>query len=196
VARHEILMEVVTLIGTAKRPSAGRRVLRASVPAALLAAVLVVAGTAGATLAAPGGQSDFAAIRAATAEFHDLSTAQAAGYGLLPGCYEHADGGMGIHYVRGDLLGDGAIDPLTPEALVYEPLPNGKLRLVAVEYVTFASHWASPPVLFGQQFSFEEAPNEFNVPVDFYELHVWLWQPNPSGMFYEWNPRVSCAYAD
>jgi hypothetical protein len=160
--------------------------------------VLVVASTAGAALAAPGGQSGFAAIRAATAQFHDLSTAEAAGYGLLPGCFEHADGGMGIHYVRGDLVGDGTVDPLTPEALVYEPLPNGKLRLVAVEYVVIKDAWqgAQPPSLFGQTFSFEPAPNEFNVPADFYELHVWLWQPNPNGMFYEWNPMVSCANAD
>lgn len=181
------------MIGRVNRTSAGSRVLRASV----LAAVLVVAGTAGVTLAAPGGQSGFAAIRAATAQFHDLSTAEAAGYGLLPGCFEHADGGMGIHYVRGDLVGDGTVNPLTPEALVYEPLPNGKLRLVAVEYVVIKEAWqgAQPPSLFGQTFSFEPAPNEFNVPADFYELHVWLWQPNPSGTFYEWNPMVSCANA-
>ena len=103
-----------------------------------------------------------------------------------------------IHYVRGDLVGDGTLNPLTPEALVYEPLPNGKLRLVAVEYVVIKDAWqgAEPPSLFGQEFSLEPAPNEFNVPADFYELHVWLWQPNPSGMFYEWNPRVSCANAD
>ena len=161
---------------------------------ALFASLLIVASTAGSAMAAPGGQATFAAIRAATAAFHDLSTAQAAGYGLLPGCFEHADGGMGVHYVRGDLVGDGTIDPLTPEALVYEPLPNGNFRLVAVEYVVIKDAWngAEPPSLFGQTFSFEPAPNEFNVPADFYELHVWLWQPNPSGMFYEWNPRVSC----
>ena len=166
------------------------RVLRA----ALVASLLTAAGTAGSALAAPGNQPDLAAIRAATAAFHDLSTAQAAGYGLLPGCFEHANGGMGVHYVRGDLLGDGTVNPLTPEALVYEPLPNGKFRLVAVEYVVIKDTWtgAQPPELFGHQFSLEPAPNEFNVPVDFYELHIWLWQPNPSGMFYEWNPRVSC----
>ena len=161
---------------------------------AIVASLLIVASTAGSALAARGGQASFADIRAATAAFHDLSTAQAAGYGLLPGCFEHADGGMGVHYVRGDLVGDGVIDPLTPEALVYEPLPNGKLRLVAVEYVVIKDAWAGaqPPSLFGQQFSLEPYPNEFNVPADFYELHVWLWQPNPSGTFYEWNPRVSC----
>jgi hypothetical protein len=178
------------------RLSATSRALRT----ALLASLLIVASTAGSAMAAPGGQSSFAAIRAATAAFHDLSTAQAAGYGLLPGCFEHADGGMGVHYVRGapgDLVGDGVIDPLTPEALVYEPLPNGNFRLVAVEYVVIKDAWqgANPPSMFGQQFSLEPAPNEFNVPADFYELHVWLWQPNPNGMFYEWNPRVSCANA-
>jgi hypothetical protein len=26
----------------------------------------------------------------------------------------------------------------------------------------------------------------------FYELHVWAWKNNPSGMFTDWNPNVSC----
>ena len=26
----------------------------------------------------------------------------------------------------------------------------------------------------------------------FYELHVWAWRDNPSGVFVDWNPRVSC----
>jgi len=25
-----------------------------------------------------------------------------------------------------------------------------------------------------------------------YELHAWIWKNNPSGVFYEWNPKVSC----
>jgi hypothetical protein len=26
-------------------------------------------------------------------------------------------------------------------------------------------------------------------------LHVWLWKHNPSGMFADWNPNVTCKYA-
>ena len=25
-----------------------------------------------------------------------------------------------------------------------------------------------------------------------WDLHAWVWQPNPSGMFAEWNPKVQC----
>ena len=26
----------------------------------------------------------------------------------------------------------------------------------------------------------------------FYELHAWIWRPNPSGIFKDWNPSVTC----
>jgi hypothetical protein len=157
----------------------------------------VVSGLAALLLAtspvSAGGQSGLAGVRAATAAFHDLSVAEAAGYGLFPGCFAHPEGGMGVHYVQFDSVGDGAIDPLKPEALVYEPLRGGGTRLVAVEYIVIAATWSQPgpPTVLGQPLEFVDTPNEFGLP-PFYELHVWIWQPNPSGMFTEWNPRVSC----
>jgi hypothetical protein len=163
---------------------------------ALLAGLLGLVASVSPVLAAPGGQSSLAAVRAATAAYHDLATAEAANYGLFPGCFSHPlpDGGMGVHYVRFDQL-DGSIDPLAPEGLVYEPQRGGGLRLVAVEYIVPVAAWTGedPPELFGQTFSYEGAGNEFGI-FPFYELHVWLWQPNPNGMFYEWNPRVTCNY--
>lgn len=58
-------------------------------------------------------------------------------------------GGMGIHYVKNELVGDSVVDAASPEALVYEPRRSGRLRLVAVEYVVFQEAWdaahASPP---------------------------------------------------
>jgi hypothetical protein len=53
-----------------------------------------------------------------------------------------------------------------------------------------AAH-SSPPSLFGQTFGLVTIPNRYGLPPS-YELHAWLWKPNPSGMFYEWNPSVSC----
>lgn len=44
---------------------------------------------------------------------------------------------MGIHFVNGELVGDGAIDASAPEALMYEVNANGKLELIGVEYVVF-----------------------------------------------------------
>ena len=168
------------------------RLLRISLAAGLLSVAL---GTSP-SLAASGGQASLAAVRAATAAFHDLSAATAAGYGLFLGCFSNAAGGMGVHYVQFSSVGDGAVDPTKPEALVYEPLRGGGMRLVAIEYVVIAASWtgSAPPSVFGQQLEFVDSPNEFGLP-PFYELHVWLWQPNPTGIFTEWNPSVSCAAA-
>jgi hypothetical protein len=95
-------------------------------------------------------------------------------------------GGMGKHYVNPALL-DGSVDVANPEALLYEPGPNGQLNLVGVEYVIPRDAWTSaePPTLFGQQFTL----NAF----DLWALHVWVWKNNPSGLYAAWNPRVSCA---
>jgi hypothetical protein len=88
---------------------------------------------------------------------------------------------------------DGTLDPEHPEALVYEPEGNGKMRLVALEYVIFASAWpsSSPPSLFGHDFDFISAPNRFGLPA-FWALHAWIFKPNTSGLFFAWNPQVAC----
>jgi hypothetical protein len=82
-----------------------------------------------------------------------------------------------------------------PKRFVYEPMPNGRLRLVALEYIVFQAAWdaehSSPPELFGHTFMLVPAPNRFGIPA-FYQLHAWIWKDNPSGMFEMWNPRVHC----
>jgi hypothetical protein len=149
---------------------------------------------------AGGGLSD---ARAGTAPFHDLDAAIAAGYGRLVdaagvACIDNPAGGMGVHYVKGALVGDAAVNAATPEALVYEPQANGRLRLVAVEYVVFQAAWDavndSPPSLFGREFELISSTNRYGLPA-FYELHAWIWKSNPSGMFNDWNPNVTCAAA-
>lgn len=137
---------------------------------------------------------DLATLRAATARFQRFDVAKDAGYTYLfmNMCMEDngpaSAGGMGYHYVNTSLL-DAKVDVSTPEALLYEPGPNGQLHLVAVEYVIPKAAWTStqPPMLFGQTFKL----NAF----DLWALHVWVWDNNPSGMYADWNPRVSCANA-
>jgi hypothetical protein len=53
---------------------------------------------------------------------------------------------------------------------------------------------AAPPSLFGQRFTLIPLMNRYGLP-PFYELHAWIWNNNPSGMFNDWNPRVSCENA-
>ncbi len=135
-------------------------------------------------------------VRDATARFRDVATAVSEGYEPFLGCASGRDeGAMGIHYVNGDLLGDGALDPRNPESLVYEPQRNGRLRLVAVEYITFADAWnaenETAPVLEGHVLHLTGEPNRYGIPAHF-ELHVWAWQRNPVGTFADWNPLVSC----
>ncbi|HEV8402049.1 MAG TPA: hypothetical protein VGQ31_03355 [Candidatus Limnocylindrales bacterium] len=155
------------------------------------------------------GQSAVAAARAATARFHDLDAAKAAGYAVrvadLNGitCIDNpGTGAMGVHYLDPNLvpeLGDpsapAAVEAATPELLVFAPGSGDTERLVALEYLTIKASWdaqhAGPPSLFGQTFNETPAGNRYGLPA-FYSLHAWIWDPNPSDLFSPWNPRVTC----
>jgi hypothetical protein len=163
-----------------------------------LAAVPLLA--AGIAVAAGG----FDGAKPATARFHDLDKAIAAGYTFrLPELsgrtciVQPGQGAMGVHMVNTSLL-DATLDSTAPEALVYEPRNNGTLKLVALEYVVFKGAWeaahgvgAPPPSMFGRTFDFTGEPNRYGLPA-FYALHAWIWKPNPSGLLSPWNPRVEC----
>lgn len=130
-------------------------------------------------------------IRAATAQYQDVEVAIANGY--LPGpCVSGpSQGAMGVHFINASLLGK-EIDAEMPEALIYEPGHDGRMRLVGVEYITFAADWVNEvPVLEGHLLHYSGAPNRYGIPA-FYEIHVWAWRDNPDGTFADWNRRVSC----
>jgi len=163
-----------------------------------LAASLALSALVAATgFAAAGGQSDIAAVRQATVQYHDLQSALDDGYELFYVCTEEPGvGTMGQHFVKGSLVADPAVDPLQPEVLVYAPKRNGDYQLVAVEYVTLKPLWedafgATTPSIFGDEMEFVPEGNRYGLP-DFYERHLWLWQGNPTGLYFEWNPNVSC----
>jgi len=147
-------------------------------------------------------QDELAAVRQATARFHDVDAAIAAGYQLgyvngagvriITGCVAHPTAGaMGYHYFSKQLIDDNVIDVLRPEGLVYSPGPDGKLQLAAVEYVVPGAVSNPPgvsvaPTVFGREMV-------ILVPaVGFYTLHAWIWSNNPAGLFAHWSPRVSC----
>ena len=128
-------------------------------------------------------------VRAANDRFKDISVAVSEGYAPIP-CASGIDGGaMGVHYVNAKLIGD-AVDIKQPQAIMYEPMPDGKMQLVAVEYITSKG----PASLEGHLFNFNGAPNRYGLG-PFYELHVWAWKPNPHGAFADMNPNVSCEHA-
>jgi hypothetical protein len=101
---------------------------------------------------------------------------------------------MGLHFINGDLLNKGVIDPTRPTIVIYEPTENG-LKLIGADFLVFADAWnkknSSPPELMGQLFHLFETPNRFELPA-FYTLHVWAWKENPNGAFVNWHPNVQC----
>lgn len=140
---------------------------------------------------------DLATLRRATAGYHNIDAALEDGFLAPPpeACVAAPPGGMGFHYVNPAHM-DLTIDPTMPEAVLYEPMGNGKLRLVAVEFLVHGDSWdavnADPPSFAGQPFDPPSDRSATAPPGPFYTLHVWIWKNNPSGMFAPFNPRVSC----
>jgi hypothetical protein len=151
-----------------------------------MATMMVAAGSAAANAAE--GTSPFVDdVRQANDRFKDVAVAIEEGYEPIP-CASGAHGGaMGIHYVNGAYLENGELDISRPEAVMYEPQPDGSLELVAVEYISFDG----PASLGGHLFNHVGAPNRYGLP-EFYQIHVWAWRPNPHGTFADMNPDVSC----
>jgi hypothetical protein len=134
-------------------------------------------------------------VREATARYRDVRAAEADNYNLLFGCVSGAEwGAMGLHYVNLELAADGKLDPMRPEIVIYEPLPNGGRKIVGADYLVFAADWDASkgtPILNGQLMHLIDSPNRYGLPA-FYTLHVWAWKDNPNGAFVNWHPKVSC----
>ena len=182
-----------------------------------LLALIVLAGCGDSATAPDTGVSgQLAAVKRATEPYTSLDAATAAGYTAwspdpsAPNatCPSSAEGKMGYHRVNVALrggaadpaAGDANLDMLHPEMLLYQKQPDGTMHLVGVEYIVFKAAWervhgvgAAPPQVLGQPLlaSSHTFPGNAN-PIDHYELHVWVWTTNPLGMFYPWNPTVTC----
>lgn len=131
-----------------------------------------------------------AGLRQATAAFHQISAAEAAGWDVqATGCMElPGTGGMGEHYLNPGLM-DAVPEAFAPELLVYEPQKNGTLRLVAVEFAVPFTEWSQPDPP-----SIRGVPFHRNETFGLWVLHAWIWKNNPAGMFEDWNPVVSCEH--
>ena len=187
--------------------------------AALTATVCALAGAAsaaratedrtagGAGSAAPAGQdrtdrrgltkAQREVLREATQQFQDVRRALAAGY--LP--TEACTPGMGFHYAHPGRSGDRDIDPVRPEVLLYVPGRDGRPRLAGLEFFRADADGSlrtdqDRPTLFGNGFDGPMAghpmpPGAPPMPVH-YDLHVWLYMPNPDGVLATENPDVRC----
>jgi hypothetical protein len=127
-------------------------------------------------------------IRAATVSFHDLNEAVAAGYSRDGGsCMANPPaGGMGFHHANRSLM-DGTIEVRKPQILTYRRTADGEYELTGVEYVIPKDQWSDsePPRIMGQDLRSSSS-------LGLWYLHVWVWTPNPNGLFADWNPNVEC----
>lgn len=162
-------------------------------------------------------------VRAATLRFEDVDVALAEGYVPDPSgeCVTAAAhgmpaelGGMGIHYLRPDLLGLTVTEPrvdgtgthtdfINPAILLYEPQADGSLVLVGVENLVFQAAWEAagnegPPILAGRAWDYmvddpatpAEEAHHFEAH---YDQHLWF-RDNPNGNLEPFNPRVTCEH--
>jgi hypothetical protein len=136
--------------------------------------------------------AELASVRELAAGFTDIAAAQAAGYGerITPCWYHRENGGQGFHYGNPSLI-DGSLSLLEPELLMYEPREDGSLEFLAIEYIVPFAEWqqSEPPVILGRDLMRNEQ-------LELWVLHVWLGKDNPSGLYANWNPTVSCTHAD
>jgi hypothetical protein len=155
---------------------------------------LILSACAPAVMAKPNSNADLTEARHATVRYHNLDTALAEGFEpLFDECISHAEqGAMGFHYIHPARV-DGTLHLAEPEVLMYEQQADGQMKFIAVEYIVFEDDWSGsePPQFLGQTLQRKTAVGHHEVPA-FYEVHVWLWKPNPAGMFADWNPNVSC----
>jgi hypothetical protein len=189
--------------------------------------LLVAAGSA-AILALPtAALADTAAaveaVRKATERFADVNVALAEGYIPDPSghCVTAADeglpaelGGMGIHYLRPDLLQITATEPRvdgtgihtdfeTPSILLYEPQADGSLKLVGAESLVFRKAWeeagnTEPPVFAGRTWDAmaddpATEPDEAHGFEPHYDQHVWF-VGDPARALEPFNPAVTCEH--
>ncbi|HZY52389.1 MAG TPA: hypothetical protein VFE73_04070 [Reyranella sp.] len=111
-------------------------------------------------------------VRAANARFAEASAATAEGYTAIP-CVDGPDGAVtGVRYVNQRYFKDEVPAIGRPQALTYEPGDDGRLTLVAVEYITFKG----PARLENQPYRLVAAPNRFG-RTPFYDLLVWTGRP-------------------
>lgn len=165
-------------------------------------------------------------IKGIAEKYRDVNLAKAAGYTTDNKCvtaemlgHPAELGAMGLHYVRRDMLGlpptppppgSGRVsgsgthtDFREPAMLVYEPQPDGSLKLVAVENLVFAAAWhaksKAPPTFHGRAYQLlKDDPatkvDEAHGWQPHYEQHLWVFEENPKGTYSPFNPNISCKY--
>lgn len=148
--------------------------------------------------------------------YRNVAYAVSQGYVQASGCESNPTlGTMGYHYVNPRLLGltgpvNGRINGTgtytgvePPAILLYVPDGQGGLRLAGIEMLVFAAAWnaanAHPPMYRGREYNYmvddpaTTTRDEAHGFMPHYDLHIWLFDHNPSGLYAQWNPALSCS---
>ena len=96
------------------------------------------------------------------------------------------EGAMGIHFFNPAITD---IDPLNPPLLLYHLNEKGEYSLLGAEWFAPSAALPAAPSLFGQTFGGPMSGHGPDQP-EHYDLHAWLFETNPAGMFAEFNPDV------
>jgi hypothetical protein len=164
------------------------------------------------------------AVRIATERFRDVDVALAEGYvrDAADHCVTAAGeglppqlGGMGIHFLRPDLLGLTATEPRvdgtgthtdfeTPAILLYEPQADGTLMLVGAENLVFKKAWddagnTEPPVFAGRTWDYmEDDPatdaDEAHGFAPHYDQHVYFISDDAAAAVLPFHPAITCEH--
>ena len=142
-----------------------------------------------------GAGRQLAALKKSLAVYKDVAAAQADGFIPVSGCEVSDEGGMGVHYLNPVRVAQ-APDATKPAILLYAPSSDGTLRLLGAEWFQADADQdvttdADRPTLFDQPFNGPMPGHNPMMPVH-YDLHVWLYDSNPAGVFAPWNPSVDC----
>jgi len=136
-----------------------------------------------------------AQLRRDLAPYADVDRALADGFVPVSECTESPAGGMGVHYLH-PARAMAPVDASSPAILLYSPTRDGGLELIGAEWFQADADQdlatdTDRPSLWGRPFAGPMAGHEPGMPVH-YDLHVWLFDSNPAGVFAEWNTTVSC----
>lgn len=135
-----------------------------------------------------------ARLRQDLAPYKDVSRALADGFVPVSECTESPEGGMGVHFLH-PARAMAPVDPAKPAILLYSPTPTGYELMGAEWFAVDADQDLSThddrPSLWGRPFDGPMPGHDAAMPVH-YDLHVWLYDNNPAGIFAPWNPSTGC----
>jgi hypothetical protein len=187
-----------------------RRVAFAFISIAILVSTAVGVALARSSSLSP----ELQAVRAAVARYHSYNQALADGYSVAgEPCVSSPAGTMGFHAPNPSIIKTGRNDPERPPILLYVHGAGRGLRLVGVEYFQVAlvntpdgprpwldqsdprdsglTFFTPAPSLFGHRFDGPMAGHNPQMPWH-YDLHAWVVEDNPAGVFAQFNRALSC----